>query len=94
MAVTVSEVAERDRLEGGPTAGLAQRIITGADLLRVRDAAPGDAIRLMTRRHPAQVTADRLAEHLEAYADQLTPRELGAIERTVTALAAIASGAR
>lgn len=45
-------------------------------------------------RHPAQVTADRLAEHMEKYADQLTPREFAAIEQTCRALLAIADGAR
>lgn len=45
-------------------------------------------------RHPCDVTADRLGNHAEKYADQLTPNELRAIATTLGALADIAQGRR
>jgi hypothetical protein len=48
----------------------------------------------LAARHPARVTADRLADHMEKYADQLTPRDYAAIEGTNRALLAIANGER
>lgn len=32
------------------------------------------------RRHPAEVTADRISEHIAAYSDHLTPREVVALD--------------
>ncbi len=46
------------------------------------------------RRHPAQVTADRLGEHVRAFEDQLTPREVTAFGRVILALEAVAAGER
>lgn len=45
-------------------------------------------------RHPTRVTADRIAEHLEKYADQLTPNEVVACSVAVRAFADIAEGRR
>ena len=46
------------------------------------------------RRHPAQVTADRLGDHAKAFEDQLTPREVTAFGRVILALEAVAAGER
>lgn len=46
------------------------------------------------RRHPAQVTADRLIDHTAEYSDMLTVREIDAISRTVRALLQVAEGNR
>lgn len=43
-------------------------------------------------RHPCDVTADRLANHSEKYADQLTPNEQRAIVVVLAALAGVAQG--
>lgn len=49
---------------------------------------------LAGRRHPAQVTADRLGEALEKFADQLTPNETVAIAVAFGALNDIGEGRR
>jgi hypothetical protein len=55
----------------------------------------GAGIRVAERpRHPTRVTADRIAEHLEKYADQLTPNEVVACSVAVRAFADIAEGRR
>lgn len=41
------------------------------------------------RRHPAEVTADRLHEHLAAYADVITPAERVSIHAAAYALTQI-----
>lgn len=46
------------------------------------------------RRHPAEVTADRLDDHRSRYADRLTPREAEALGVVWRALTAIAEGHR
>jgi hypothetical protein len=46
------------------------------------------------RRHPTEVTADRLDVEYESYYDYFTPDELNAIERVGVALREIASGER
>lgn len=46
------------------------------------------------RRHPAQVTADRLGEALEKFADRLTPNETQAIAVAFAALTDIGEGRR
>ena len=38
------------------------------------------------RRHPAQVSADRLHDHAAKYADYLTPREMKALGAIIVAL--------
>lgn len=50
--------------------------------------------RQAARRHPAQVTADRLTDHLVEFADYLTNRDRVAFERVRIALAQIADGER
>lgn len=46
------------------------------------------------RRHPAEVTADRLGDHYEAYFDKLTQRERDYIGVVRHALQQIAEGDR
>lgn len=46
------------------------------------------------RRHPCEVTADRLTDHLTEYADYLTLRDRIAAERVLAALQQIARGER
>jgi hypothetical protein len=60
-------------------------------------APTGQAVespRQVERRHPAQDTADRIAQTVDDYADQLTPRELDAITRAQRAFGSIARGER
>jgi hypothetical protein len=45
-------------------------------------------------RHPAQVTADRLADHLTEFADYLSIRDRMAFDRVAACLADIADGRR
>lgn len=75
--------------------------LSGLDEFRATDEAENEARlaveetrRKAPARHPAQVTADRLTDHLDAYADQITQRERDAAYRVVTALQAIAEGER
>jgi hypothetical protein len=56
------------------------------------DDADTDPMR--TRRHPAQVTADRLADHMIEFADYLTPRDRQSLEKVVATLVQIADGVR
>lgn len=46
------------------------------------------------RRHPAQVTVDRLTDHLDEFADYLTNRDRVAFGRVCDALTQIAEGKR
>lgn len=46
----------------------------------------------MTRRHPAEVTVDRLIQHSMDYSDQLTGYEKDAIGVVINALNEIAEG--
>jgi hypothetical protein len=46
------------------------------------------------RRHPAQVTVDRLTDHLDEFADYLTNRDRAAFGRVCDALTLIAEGKR
>jgi len=46
------------------------------------------------RRHPTQVTADRLNDHLTEFQDYLTLRDRIAAERVIVALQQIAAGER
>lgn len=45
-------------------------------------------------RHPTRVTLERVGDHMEKYADQLTPLELAACEKVCRAFADIAEGRR
>lgn len=45
-------------------------------------------------RHPTRVTLERIGDHMEKYADQLTPLELAACEKVCRAFADIAEGRR
>lgn len=46
------------------------------------------------RRHPAEVTADRLSGHYETYYDQMTGEERDELSRTSYVLREIAEGRR
>jgi hypothetical protein len=65
-----------------------------------RDRAVADALASYRRegrserRHPAQVTADRLTDHYEQYFDQLDGLERDALGRIANALREIAEGER
>lgn len=45
-----------------------------------------------TRRHPAEVTSDRLGDAITEYADQFTPEELDMVGQIRHRLASIAEG--
>jgi hypothetical protein len=51
------------------------------DQKRAVNAAISSALRASTtkRRHPCEVTSDRLADHIGAYFDQLSPAERDAV---------------
>jgi hypothetical protein len=46
------------------------------------------------RRHPGEVTADRLKDHYESWHDKLSPSEHTNFESVIRALEEIAEGAR
>lgn len=46
------------------------------------------------RRHPAEVTSDRLGDHYEAYYDLMSGAELDALSRVRQVLEEIADGTR
>jgi hypothetical protein len=56
--------------------------------------SPSSTEALRTRRHPAQVTADRLADHMIEFADYLTPRDRQSLEKVIATLVQIADGVR
>lgn len=58
--------------------------------MRVAD----DSDRRRAHRHPAQVTADRLVDHITDYGEYLSRRDLDAINRVAACLVDIAEGRR
>lgn len=44
----------------------------------------------MRRRHPAEVTADRVADHLQRYYDELSPQEADLLTHTAITLRRLA----
>jgi hypothetical protein len=67
----------------------------GALALAGDQGAVTDALRRgAARRHPSAVTIERLDNHMDVWADQLTPKELSAFTLVMRALAAIERGER
>lgn len=97
VRAALADLSEEDLEEGLLAAAVrenARRLDEAEADLLMDDVRREQTRRKAPPRHPAQVTVDRLNDHLEQFADQLTPRELSAFGRVVLALEAIAGGER
>lgn len=68
-------------------------MITNLPALRGQDPTPA-LRRFLPKRHPLEVTSDRLGDHYERYYDKLSGEELDAISMLRFAFEEIAEGGR